>query len=253
MQSCWKKLQPVLINIVRKGSDILYTLLLRLGAPLQSWGSESMYDRRDTDYIPTKSGVIGIVAAALGRKRNEALDDLSKLEFGIRVDRAGTRLEDFQITYMGEKLNANLANKVYLSDAVFLAGLACEDKAFLEELEKALRNPRYALFLGRRSCPPTQPLVLGIRENDLESALRDEEWLVPKWQRSALFRFQNEIPLRIVVDGSYNDAVKKDVPVSFSPFKREYRYRYVRELKPKMVMGENIPVSTEHDPMTELG
>ncbi len=193
---------------MRKGSDILYTLLLRFSAPLQSWGSESMYDRRDTDYIPTKSGVIGMLAAALGRKRDEAVDDLSRLKFGIRVDRPGARLEDFQITYM------------------------CE---------------RYALFLVRRSCPPTQPLVLGIRETDLESALRDEEWLVPKWQRSAMFRFQNEIPLRIVVDGFCNDAVKKDVPVSFSPFKREYRYRYVRELKPKIVAGGNIPVSTEHD------
>lgn len=104
---------------MRKGSDILYTLLLRFSAPLQSWGSESMYDRRDTDYIPTKSGVIGMLAAALGRKRDEAVDDLSRLKFGIRVDRPGARLEDFQITYMGEKLNANLANKVYLSDAVF--------------------------------------------------------------------------------------------------------------------------------------
>ncbi len=242
-----------LISIVRKGSDILYTLLLRFSAPLQSWGSESMYDRRDTDYIPTKSGVIGMLAAALGRKRDEAVDDLSRLKFGIRVDRPGARLEDFQITYMGEKLNANLANKVYLSDAVFLAGLSYEDKVFLKDLEEALRYPRYALFLGRRSCPPTQPLVLGIRETDLESALRDEEWLVPKWQRSAMFRFQNEIPLRIVVDGFCNDAVKKDVPVSFSPFKREYRYRYVRELKPKIVAGGNIPVSTEHDPMMEMG
>ena len=51
---------------MQRRSDTLYTLLLRLGAPLQSWGSESMYDRRETDMMPTKSGVIGMLAAALG-------------------------------------------------------------------------------------------------------------------------------------------------------------------------------------------
>jgi hypothetical protein len=107
-----------------------------------------MYDRRDTDYIPTKSGVIGMLAAALGRKRDEAVDDLSRLKFGIRVDRPGARLEDFQITYMGEKLNANLANKVYLSDAVFLAGLSYEDKGFLKDLEEDIRDMHFFLAGG---------------------------------------------------------------------------------------------------------
>lgn len=61
----------------------MYTLLLRLSAPLQSWGSGSMYDSRDTDYMPTKSGVLGMLAAALGRKRDESLEDLQKLKFEI--------------------------------------------------------------------------------------------------------------------------------------------------------------------------
>lgn len=241
-----------LTSIAQKGSDTLYTLLLRFSAPLQSWGADSIYDRRDTDNLPTKSGVIGILAAALGRKRDEALDDLSELKFGVRVDLPGTKSEDFQITNMGAKLNANLSKRAYLSDAVFLAGLACEDIAFLQTLENALKHPKYALFLGRKSCPPTQPFVLGIREKDLESALRDEEWLVPEWRRRALFRFTEEIFLRIVIDGSDKDAIKKDVPVSFSPFERAYRYRYIREISPKKVAKENISVSTQHDPMMEL-
>ena len=57
-------------------SESLYTLLLRLSAPLQSWGSGSVYDNRETDDMPTKSGVTGILAAALGRKRGESLEDL---------------------------------------------------------------------------------------------------------------------------------------------------------------------------------
>lgn len=237
---------------MRKGSDGLYTLLLRLSAPLQSWGSESVYDNRETDYMPTKSGVIGMLAAALGRKRDDPLEDLAKLEFGVRVDQQGTRLNDFQITQMGEKLNANLSNKVYLSDAIFLVGLSCEDVGFLKELENALKHPRFAVFLGRRSCPPTQPLVLGIRDNGLYPSLLEEEWLVPAWRRKSLFHFSDKLHLRIVTDDVQGETIKKDVPVSFSPFRREYRYRYVREMPGKIVAKRQCLVSTEHDPMVEL-
>lgn len=42
------------------------TLLLRLAAPLQSWGSDSKFETRKTGREPTKSGVVGLLAAALG-------------------------------------------------------------------------------------------------------------------------------------------------------------------------------------------
>ena len=198
----------------------MYTLLLRLSAPLQSWGSESVYDNRETDYMPTKSGVIGILAAALGRKRGDSMADLAKLEFGVRVDLPGTKVNDFQITQMGEKLNSNLSNRAYLSDAIFLVGLGSEEIEFLERLKNALTHPRFSLFLGRRSCPPTLPLVLGIRNKGLYQALFEEEWLVPEWRRKSLFRFSDTIRLRIVTDGIRERAVKKDVPLSFSSCKR---------------------------------
>lgn len=230
----------------------MYTLLLRLHAPLQSWGSESVYDNRETDDMPTKSGIIGMLAAALGRKRTDPLEDLAKLQFGIRVDCQGTRLNDFQITQMGSKLNSNLSNKVYLSDAIFLAGLSCENRDFLQELEYALGHPKFTLFLGRRSCPPTQPLVLGIRDCDLYEALLKEEWLVPDWRRESLFHFSDRRNLRIVIDGEHGKDMKKDVPVSFSPFKREYKYRYRKEMRGSMVKKGPCSVSTTHDPMMEL-
>lgn len=205
--------------------------------------------------MPTKSGVLGILAAALGRKRDDSLEDLAKLEFGIRVDCQGTKLKDFQITQMGGKLNSNLSERTYLSDAIFLVGLGYEDMGFLKELEEALRHPIFAVFLGRRSCPPTQPLVLGIRNRDLYQALLEEEWLVPEWRRNTLFRFSDKEKLRIVMDADCGKGVKKDVPVSFSPFKREYRYRYQREMPGKLVeKGQSFSrVPTEHDPMIELG
>lgn len=237
-----------------KGSDILYTLLLRLSAPLQSWGSESMYDNRETDYMPTKSGIIGLLAAALGVKRGETkqLEELNRLGFGVRIDLQGVKLNDFQVTHMGEKLNANLSNKVYLSDAIFLAGLSCEDITYLEELKNALIYPRYSLFLGRRSCPPTQPLVLGIRDKGLYEALYNEEWLVPVWMRKSLFRYSDSLSLRIVIDSKQEGEIKRDVPISFSPFKREYGYRYRKEMISKKVNKGQELTKTEHDPMQEL-
>lgn len=230
----------------------MYTLLLRLSAPLQSWGSESMYDNRETDSMPTKSGVIGMLAAALGMKRNENLEDLRKLGFGVRIDLPGVKLNDFQITEMGEKLNSNLSTRCYLSDAIFLVGLESADGVYLEKIEDALKNPKYSVFLGRRSCPPTQPLVLGIRNEGLYQSLLDEKWLVPEWRQRSMFRFSDSLHLRIVTDGRAGDAVKKDFPISFSPFRREYGYRYVTERPAKIVTKEPLSISTEHDPMSEL-
>ena len=63
-------------------------LLLRLAAPLQAWGDESKFETRRTMPYPTKSGVVGMVAAALGRSRSESVSDLTALGFGVRIDRA---------------------------------------------------------------------------------------------------------------------------------------------------------------------
>ena len=73
------------------------TLLLRLAAPLQSWGADSKFEIRKTNREPTKSGVIGLLAAALGLRRDEteALQRLNRLRFGVRVDQEGSLLVDF--------------------------------------------------------------------------------------------------------------------------------------------------------------
>lgn len=238
------------------------TLLLRFGAPLQSWGSSSLYDRRESDAMPTKSGVIGLLAAALGRRRNESLEDLNALRFGVRIDLRGERINDFQITHMGEKLNANISNRVYLSDALFLIGLGSEDESFLAEIDQAVNHPAFPLFLGRRSCPPSMPFNLGIRDCELYDALYKEPWMVPGWRREELFRFEKEVRLRIIMDAE-DGVTKKDLPVSFSPYKRQYRYRYVKEM-PAKVIQKPLPVDAEqkkdaarsvymeHDPMKEL-
>ena len=143
------------------------TLLLRLAAPLQSWGSDSKFETRKTDREPTKSGVVGLLAAALGLRRDdtEGLARLNGLRFAVRADQEGSLLVDFHTAKSRD--TSYVTYRHYLQDAVFLAGLESGDEALLRELEAALRHPVYPLYLGRRSCPPTLPLCLGIRQGSL--------------------------------------------------------------------------------------
>ena len=96
-------------------------------------------------------------------------------------------MKDFQITDMGEKLNKNLSSRAYLSDATFLAGLASDDYDLLDTIKRAVHNPKYCIFLGRKACPPTLPLDMGISDSDLYTALYSYPWLIPEWRQKALF------------------------------------------------------------------
>lgn len=221
------------------------TLLLRLAAPLQSWGTDSKFETRRTGKEPSKSGVIGLLAAALGRRRDESVEDLNRLRFGVRVDQEGTLLRDYH-TVKAEK-TAYITERYYIQDAVFLAGLESEDDTLLRELEQALHAPAFPLFLGRRSCPPDYPLCLGIREADLLTALHSEPWQASEWRQSRL-----PTRLRIVADalpGSSERSVLRDVPISFDPIRgRRFGWRGVCLSGAEMTP----PGQPEHDAMAEL-
>ena len=219
------------------------TLLLRLAAPLQSWGSDSKFETRKTGREPTKSGVVGLLAAALGLRRDdtEGLARLNGLRFAVRADQEGSLLVDFHTAKSRD--TSYVTYRHYLQDAVFLAGLESEDEALLRELEAALRHPVYPLYLGRRSCPPTLPLFLGIRAWELLDTLRAEPLLVKQ---------RNGAPLHIVADADPADAAavpRRDLAVSFSPIHRQYGFRPVREWNTN---PPEMPGATEHDAMAEL-
>lgn len=229
----------------------MHTLLLRLNGPLQSWGSGSLYDNRDSDYYPTKSGVIGLVAAALGLKRGESLEELNSLRFGVRIDHQGDYVRDFQITDMGEKLNKNLSSRFYLSDATFLVGLASDKYELLSQISNAIHHPKYAIFLGRKACPPTLPLKIGIVDEGLYEALCSYQWLIPEWRRNSLFLGREKMELRIIVE-SEEGALKKDVPISYEANYRQYGYRNIKEMPGKIVYNVTFVNETDHDPLKEL-
>src|ERR1700704_1897677 len=110
------------------------TVALRLAGPLQSWGSGSRFVRRSTDSAPTKSGIIGLVAAAKGIRRTDPLEQLLGLRLGVRVDQPGQLLRDFQTARRPERGRHGeltwkalpLSYRYYLADAVFLAVLEGE-------------------------------------------------------------------------------------------------------------------------------
>lgn len=217
------------------------TLLLRLAGPLQSWGSSSKFEIRGTESEPTKSGVIGMLAAALGRRRDEPLDDLSALKFGVRVDRPGVLLRDFhtaRAVITEKKTVSYVTYRYYLSDAVFLAAVESDDVEFLKSIENALECPVFPLFLGRRSCPPTLPISLGVKNCTLLEALRNENPLIDTLGKKT--------DMRIRCDAPAGRARKHDVPVSFNVSHRKYGYRY--ETEEVVSFGSD----EEHDPMVEL-
>lgn len=211
------------------------TLLLRLAAPLQSWGSSSKFEIRTTEKMPTKSGVVGMLAAALGLGRDADLSKLNVLRFGVRADQEGEDITDFHTAH-SEK-SSYVTYRHYLCDAVFLAGLEGEEE-LLKKLETALQNPRYPLFLGRRSCPPTLPVIVGIRSTALETALSEEAPLSERHEKM----------LRIQIETDSSGAgLMQDMPISFNPGRRIYGYRGLREFFVECRQKE-----TEHDAMREL-
>ena len=220
------------------------TLLLRLAAPLQAWGADSKFETRKTGREPTKSGVIGLLAAALGLRRDETeqLARLARLQFGVRVEREGRLRVDFHMACNEEKDRSYVTYRHYLEDAVFLVGFSSEDTALLHTLEQALMHPAFPLYLGRRSCPPTLPLCLGLRQQGLSETLQTEPALCP-----------GEQPTRIVVDATPQEpgtVALRDVPFSYDPRHRQYGYRSVREIYFQQAV--ETPEQTAHDPFCEL-
>ncbi len=173
-----------------------HTLLLRLAGPMQSWGTQSRFTERDTGLEPSKSGVLGLCCAALGRPRPDPVDDLAALRLGVRVDREGTVLVDYHtaggshrkgeaygvVKADGKPGGTVVSRRFYLADADFLVGLEGDDGDLdlLGGIDEALSAPRWPLALGRKAFPPGCPVGLpggGLRPGaPLLDALRAEPW-----------------------------------------------------------------------------
>lgn len=151
--------------------------LLHLAAPLQSWGTNSAWHHRDTHTHPTRSGITGLLAAAIGIPRGTDLTHFDALTYTIRIDRPGRLITDFHtigggrtpentpILASGKRRPAGkgtiLTERRYLTDAAFAVAVTTTDHEFLNELTTRLIRPTYTPYLGRRSCPPPAHFYLG--------------------------------------------------------------------------------------------
>lgn len=148
------------------------TLLLKLEGYLQSWGERGRWTVRDTAALPTKSGVIGLLCAALG-DANAAVELSAALKMAVRIEKPGQVLRDFQTVTTGTLAAGGgvrggndpatfLSNRYYLSDASFSVCLM-GDPTLIEKLRQALLSPVWPLYLGRMCCIPSAPILQGAR------------------------------------------------------------------------------------------
>ena len=201
-------------------------LLLRLSGPMQSWGVQSRFSVRDTGMEPSKSGVVGLLCAALGRCRDEPVDDLADLTMGVRVDQEGKLARDFQTAMSVLKAGGGIkttepSSRYYLSDARFLVGLQGEDTALLRQIHAALRNPHWPLYLGRKAFVPGEPVWLedGLQpDQSLPEALQIYPWL---GYDSRDYPDQ----VRLVLEDPGGAEVRPDQPLSFA--ERRFAPRHV--------------------------
>lgn len=226
-------------------------LVLRLAAPLQAWGASARFVRRTTEAAPTKSGVLGMLAAAQGLDRDDdtGLSHLAALRFGVRIDQPGTRIRDFQTAHhavTGKSMP--LSERFYLADAVFVAALEGEGP-FLRDLHTALAAPVHPLFLGRRSCPPALPVQLGTRDSSLPQVLRDEPWQAAAWYQR-LHGKEPTVPLTVLrepVPGEQHGDVLRDQPLSFAAAHRRHALRSVVSTTVEVPNPRAVVVSREPD------
>ncbi len=226
-------------------------ILLWLEAPMQAWGVDSRFGRRDTLPFPTRSGVLGMLCAASG-KGGEQRDWLASvanfaqtIEAYGRKDKKGqgTRdplLCDFQMVGSGYDAKdpwqtmlipkksdggkavgggTKLTYRYYIQDMAFACALEVPtDEA--EELAAALCAPVWPISLGRKSCIPTDTVYRGIF-NSVEAALAEGRRIAESKDRAPTYH---------VLDGAHDGLgdimTLNDVPVCFG-VRKQYRDRRV--------------------------
>lgn len=208
------------------------TLIIHLSGALQSWSVDEGLRHRTTGAAPSKSGVIGLIAAALGLSRDEAPGPLAGMRFGVRSDHPGKPLIDFHTaedksgTKKDKSGTKSLSWRGYLMDAAFTVGLESDDRDLLDRCSKALAHPYYIPFLGRKSCPPDEPLRGVIVDTTLEEALRLAPFdgkgtpmieIEPKPEDPAGYPFVQTV---------------RDQPVSYAMDSRDWRTRRVVTIQP---------------------
>ncbi|MCB5280472.1 type I-E CRISPR-associated protein Cas5/CasD [Arthrobacter sp. ES1] len=169
------------------------SLYLRLAGPYQSWaGPRATGNHVNTQMVPTRSGIIGLCAAALGARIGEWPEWLQELDIEVRADQQGVVEKDFQTInprpevqqFMNRiwiaagnrsrfpgsftpdaQKGTSIVRRTYLAGAVFTARIGHPDK--LDQLAAAFASPGFSPYLGRKAFAPSFPFLLGTGDDGL--------------------------------------------------------------------------------------
>lgn len=235
------------------------TILLKFAGPLQSWGTKSHFETRHTDYYPSKSAVIGLIAASLGIRRDadDEIDRLNQLKFAVRVEQQGNLLRDYHIAKKfkndGSLAHTYVTERYYLEDYIFIVGIEHDDAQWMAKIENALKNPYFQPFMGRRSNPLTVDFFVLSSEESLLSLMMTYPWQASDWYKKKKSKSltKNQVELELYTDREVmSEAVatlRKDTVVSFSQKERKFGFRYEVRKRIKISIGEHKRKDTEHD------
>ena len=215
------------------------TILLKFSGPLQSYGTSSHFQTRYTDYYPSKSAVLGLLAACLGYRRDEEekIRELSTLKFAVRIDQQGGLLKDYHIAITDkeivEKPQTYVTNRYYLEDALFVVALSGMDE-LIDTLTKAIKSPYFQPFMGRRSLPVPVDFFLGVSAEDFLDSLRNLPWQAAPWYKKKKRKqgIGEKISLEVYADEEIlkdekisRSKLRRDIPISFSQKGRQFAFR----------------------------
>ena len=200
-------------------------LALKLSGPLQSWSIERSPNRRQafTQPMPTKGGCVGLLACAQGRSRTEDISDLNALRFGVRIDKPGTKVEDYQVAKpVDDGKNTYISEVEYLADATFVVAFESPDKEILEQLQTDVMHPAYPLYLGRKKCVPDPYIAVGVFDGTLEDVLSGD----------TIHPFGNDDNPPVYVETpEHPDNFINDLMETFDPSKRTRRMRGYKKVE----------------------
>lgn len=228
-------------------------LALFLRAPLQSWGVSGKFGERPSMSFPSKSGMLGLLAAATGIDRSDDawLERAAKMRFSVRVYQTGPRLSDYQTVgggydtdkdhprerrcvpakaEDGKPGNTALTRREYLLDSVFGVVFSGDDDFLLEQIAKGVQDPVWGIWLGRKSCVPTEPVFAGLTESE------DEAWtrLLERAEKSR--RIDTFVLSVDECESGRADDLILDVPLSF--VRRTYGVRAVEYCQTQQERGD---------------
>ncbi len=231
------------------------TVLLKFSGPLQSWGTSSHFEVRHTDPYPSKSAVLGIIAAALGYRREESekIRKLNHLHFAVRTDQTGLVEDDYQTAHKYKFTpdptvdRTYVTHRYYLEDAVFVAAVGHEDDQWIDDIVYSLRHPYFQLYMGRRSCPIPEDFILNVVEQDVIPSLKQAPLQSSDW-----YRKRHSGPVLIYADAQLlagrTAALRRDVISSLSCKDRSYAWRQEAETH-----TDPLDKQGEHDVFALLG